>query len=73
MGLNGEVVSDINHLSLPYLPLCVTIDAKRGKDSADTGNKREKSKKGIGVDCDKDDVCRKQSCKTERGEERDEK
>lgn len=45
MGLNGEFVSDINHLGLAYLPLRVTIDVKRGEDSSDTGNKREGNKK----------------------------
>lgn len=45
MGLNGEFVSDINHLGLAYLPLRVTIDVKRGEDSSDTGKKREGKKK----------------------------
>lgn len=45
MGLNGEFVSDINHLGLAYLPLRVTTDVKRGEDSSDTGNKREGNKK----------------------------
>lgn len=48
MGLNGEFVSDINHLGLAYLPLRVTIDVKRGEDSFDTGNKREGNKKKEG-------------------------
>lgn len=65
MGLNGEFVSDINHLGLAYLPLRVTIDVKRGEDSFDTGNKREGNKKkkkgGIRVDCDKDNARRKRN------------
>ena len=46
MGLNGEVVSDINHLSLCYLPLCATLDVKRRKDRADIGNKGGNKKGG---------------------------
>lgn len=46
MGLNAEVVSDINHLSLPYLPLYVTLDVKRRLDSTDTENKDRKIKRG---------------------------
>lgn len=67
MGLNGEVVSDINHPSLSYLPLCVTLDVKRSTDSANGGYKREEKKKGIWVDCDKDNICTKR----ERSERRD--
>lgn len=47
MGLKGAFVSDINHLSLSYLPLYVTLDVKSRKDSTDTGSKRGESKKGI--------------------------
>lgn len=46
MGLNGEVVSDINHLSLSYLPLYVTLDVKRSAESSDRGYKREGNKRG---------------------------
>lgn len=45
MGLKGVVVSDINHLSPPYLPLYMTLDVKRRNDSTDTRYKREKRKK----------------------------
>lgn len=41
-----RLYQDINHPSLPYLSLSVTMDTKRRKDRSDTANKRERNKKG---------------------------